>query len=397
MTTSQDAPTEKATDNVNLANIRAILLKDKDYDTSTIGVKLIPINEYVAINAKDCRVQYQKDISSQVIVYRLIALKQFGISPLDTPVEAGQVGGYVCLRRNIVNPAAYTALNVTTPFWVDSKSTLVVYEKANGRFLVENSDVEVKNIEGIDRVVYIKNSVIRWSYIAHSTIKASYIVNSTVNFSTVEKSVMIVSSLNKTSANACYIEHSSAKEGRMRHSYLYICNFNATHVNESYVMSGWFKDTYITDSYVEFPANYNGRECGGAEHEFKVRYGVIHKPILTINRGDGYQFAVYRDINDGEIIIAAGCRRFTVKKANDHWAYRRPKGHPISKQTKVILKAIQEINDTTLSDRQRALYSRRLRKFIDFSYKIGEPALDGNNTWGSWENHKLSLNKTPTI
>ena len=60
-----------------------------------------------------------------------------------------------------------------------------------------------------------------------------------------------------------------------------------------------------------------------------------HQPA-TANRSDRYTFAAFRD-DTGNIRIHAGCRRFTIDEAREHWSRTRG-GTPLGDETMAILK-----------------------------------------------------------
>ena len=74
-----------------------------------------------------------------------------------------------------------------------------------------------------------------------------------------------------------------------------------------------------------------------------VRNQWLFCSIMTLNRSDGYTFAYWPN-NDGEWMVTAGCRFFTMDDALKHWKETR-KGTPLGEETFVILDALWQWRD----------------------------------------------------
>ena len=75
-------------------------------------------------------------------------------------------------------------------------------------------------------------------------------------------------------------------------------------------------------------------------------YGNAHVSILySVNRSDGYTFAIYHQ-KDNKIRITAGCRNFSVKEAKEHWTKTRG-GTPLGVESLAIVQYLETMIATT--------------------------------------------------
>lgn len=65
---------------------------------------------------------------------------------------------------------------------------------------------------------------------------------------------------------------------------------------------------------------------------------ITYQPYM-IRRSDGYNFYLFRDKKD-KIIIQAGCRRFTLKEAKEHWN----DDHRSGKESQLIVNSLVKLD-----------------------------------------------------
>jgi len=107
-----------------------------------------------------------------------------------------------------------------------------------------------------------------------------------------------------------------------------------------------FNDAYVSgNAYVFENALVSGNALVAGNAKVNGNSHVSGNLIVTktppsVLRSDGYDFIIAPD-SQGEPIITAGCRYFTIEEAKEHW--ERTRGNtPLGKETMRIIKYLED-------------------------------------------------------
>ncbi len=90
-------------------------------------------------------------------------------------------------------------------------------------------------------------------------------------------------------------------------------------------------------------ANLGGADLGGANlygaNLYGANLGAGCFIIQGATRSDGYPFFLQKFKDDTEPMVKAGCRRFTLQQAQDHWEKTRS-GTKLGNETEIIIRGM---------------------------------------------------------
>lgn len=374
--TDTSKETQKAERAAHLASVKKLMVANPKYEVKNIT--LIPINEWVAINSRDSIRIGMRDL------YRLVALKDGTVNGdfcgAHTALHKGQIGGYVGFMNK--SPRGYANINKAL-FWVDDQSTCLVYDHVEGEFLIVKSHVAVNRMCANDRIYILKSKVETYS-IKRSSICNSYVRYGNIENSSLGYSICIHSQLDNCMIDNSYVTHSTLSETDLANTFANTIWFRHVSASYSYLKNLSLINSNVSNSYIWLD------QPSDKPYRFNLRWGIVNKQMLTMRRADGYEFVVGNSLLDGKVMISAGCRYFSIAEAITHWKQRRPPSHPLSKQTRIILKLLPEINGIKPMPTEAIRpYKNRMEAFAEFSTTIGK----GNNEWFVWDAHRASNEK----